>query len=368
MILDDIKNLDFIDSNKINIHKYIFTNLNKIYNKSKNNKNSLTKNEILDIKKYNNDLQKLINNYKYSSKLKKKILNLKNHNRIEYFYENTKVNLYLYSNKKNNKLINELIYLINFCILLFNKIHKPRNNIKIFLLLTNLKKHININNNNQLIPDNINTGYTQNFSDTDFDYIVIYRSEELKKVLVHELIHLYNFHAFNNKNTKINKILKLNNNRFSIFEAYTESFAVLIYTYYYSKEFNLDFNELIKKQINFSFIQSAKILYNLNIQNITELGNKNITENTNCISYFILKCSILNNLNLYKNIFNKNKGIHLLDKEKIKIFDNNIQLSIKKNNFKNNINNILTILKDPDRRKTIFNNNLIKTFRMNILD
>lgn len=366
MILDDITKFDFINLDKINIQQYILTNLDKIYN---NNKNNSTKIEILDIKEYNKDLQELINNYNYSPKFKKKILNLKNHNRIEYFYENTNVNLYLYSNKKNNKLINELIDLINFCILLFNKIHKPRNNIKIFLLLTNLKKQININNKNQLIPDNINTGYTQNFSDTDFDYIVIYRSEELKKVLVHELIHLYNFHAFNNNNnTKINKILKLNNNRFSIFEAYTESFAVLIYTYYYSKKFNLDFNELIIKQINFSFIQSAKILYNLNIHNISELGTKNISESTNCISYFILKCAILNNLNLYKNIFNKNKGIHLLDKEKIQIFDNNIQLSIKKNNFKNNINNILTILKDPERRNSIFNNNLIKTFRMNILD
>ncbi len=196
------------------------------------------------------------------------------------------------------------------------------------------------------------------------DYIVIYRMEELKKVLIHELIHLYNLHGFMSpSNIEINNFIKSTNPRFSIFEAYTETLAVLIYTYYYSKKNNEDFERLINEQLNFSFLQSAKILYNQKIFNINNLGKKRINETTNATSYFILKCAILNNLNLYKNIFNEKDGISLLNNEKIKLFDENLIKSIKNRKFKENINKSL-----EDLKYNKIDNILLKSFRMNILD
>ena len=89
-----------------------------------------------------------------------------------------------------------------------------------------------------------------------------------------------------------------------ISEAYTETFATILYTYYYSKLNNQDFNKLMNEQFNFSLLQSAKILYN---QNINKLEYPiNINETTNTVSYFILKSAIFNNFKLFGEMFNFN--------------------------------------------------------------
>jgi len=364
MFLDEINKLDIID-NIIKIPKKSIKELDRIYKEIKETEFKFIKNTS----KLLNDNEKqtlyeLVNSYTYSVKMENKIKSLKRINTVQYKFKNTNVNLFLYNNRLSKKIVNEILDLINFSITLFDKIHKPRENIKIYFLLTNENKTINIKKDKQLIGDNINTGYTQSFSDENNDFIVIYRMEELKKVLVHELIHLYNLHGFMSpSNIKINNFIKSTNKRFSIFEAYTETLAVLIYTYYYSKKNNEDFDKLINKQLYFSFLQSAKILYNQKINSIDDLGKKIINETTNATSYFILKCSILNNLNLYKNIFNEKDGISLLNNEKIKLFDENLIKSIKNKKFKENINKSLEDLKNNK-----INNILLKSFRMNILD
>lgn len=365
MFQNEIDKLKYPSDNLIKVPKKIINNLNKIFDESK-------KTEIKFIKNTSNllndnekqTLDDLINSYTYSNKMETKIRSLKRINTVQYKFKDTNVNLFLYNNRLSKKLLNELLDLINFSITLFDKIHKPRKNVKIYFLLTNEKKTINIEKNNQLIGDNINTGYTQSFSDINEDFIVIYRMEELKKVLVHELIHLYNLHGFMRpSNVKINTLIKSTNTRFSIFEAYTETLAILIYTYYYSKKNNEDFEKLINKQLNFSFLQSAKILYNQKIYNVNDLGKKEINETTNATSYFIIKCAILSNINLYKNIFNEKLGISLLNKEEIILFDENLIKSIKNKKFKENINNYLEELKNNK-----VDNILLKSFRMNILD
>lgn len=362
MFLDEINKLDIID-NIIKIPKKSIKNLDRIYKEIKETKFIKNTSKLLNDNE-KQTLDELVNSYNYSVKMESKIRSLKRINTVQYKFKNTNVNLFLFNNRLSKKIVNEILDLINFSITLFDKIHKPRENIKIYFLLTNENKTINIKKDKQLIGDNINTGYTQSFSDENDDFIVIYRMEELKKVLVHELIHLYNFHGFvDPSNLKINSLINFTNPRFSIFEAYTETLAVLIYTYYYSKKNNEDFDKLINKQLYFSFLQSAKILYNQKINSIDDLGKKNINETTNATSYFILKCSILNNLNLYKNIFNEKDGISLLNNEKIKLFDENLIKSIKNKKFKENINKSLEDLKNNK-----INNILLKSFRINILD
>ena len=365
MLQEQFSKLNNLSNDLIKIPKNRLNNLDKIFEESK-------KTEIKFIKNTSNllndnekqTLDDLINSYTYSNKMETKIRSLKRINTIQYKFRDTNVNLFLYNNRLSKKLVNELLDLINFNITLFDKIHKPRENIKIFFLQTNEKKTINIKKDNQLVGDNINTGYTQSFSDMNEDFIVIYRMEELKKVLVHELIHLYNLHGFiAPTNIKINSLIKSTNPRFSIFEAYTETLAVLIYTYYFSKKNSEDFEKLLNKQLDFSFLQSAKILYNQKINNVNDLGKKDINETTNASSYFIIKCAILSNLKLFKNVFNEKLGISLVNKEEIKLFDENLVKSIKNKKFKENINNYLEELKNNK-----VDNILLKSFRMNILD
>lgn len=367
MVLKQFTHLNNIN-NTVKFPKKYINYLDNIYNET----NKIKIIDLEDFKIVNEDvlnnnsrsiLKSLVNNFDYTDKFKNKISNLQRVDNINYIYENTEVQITIYNNSKNNRLINDIIKITNYCITLFNRIHNPRKNVKIYILETNYRKRININRNNQLIEKNINTGYTQSFSDINQDYIVIYRTEELKKVLIHELIHLYNFHAFQRPtNLNINKLLNCNNSRFSIFECYTETIAVILYTFYYSKKYNMDFNKLMKNQLEFSFLQCAKLLYNQKIDTIAKLGKLPINETTNATSYFILKCSILNNLDLYKNIFNETKGISLYNK-KINLFDENLIKSINNTKFKNNTSTYLELIKTNK-----INKELLQTFRMNILD
>ena len=79
-----------------------------------------------------------------------------------------------------------------------------------------------------------------------------------------------------------------------------------------------------------------------------------------------MKCSILNNLNLYKNLFNENEGVSLNNNERVNKFDENLVKSIKNKHFKNNMNKFLLILKNNELKS--ITNSLLRTFRMNILD
>ena len=112
----------------------------------------------------------------------------------------------------------------------------------VYIFLINRNKFININRRNQLIKKNINSGYTQHNSIRDNlpqNYIVIYRTEEIKKVLIHELIHLYKFHKLYDvkitSDLNINNIIRSTNGNLLIYEAYTETMATIIYSYYYYK-------------------------------------------------------------------------------------------------------------------------------------
>ncbi len=145
MFQDEINKLNYSKNNLIKIPKKIIKNLDKIYketNKSEIELITNTSNVLNDTEK--NTLYELINNYSYSDKFKNKIKLLKKINIIQYNFKNTNVNLYLYNNRLSKKLINEILDLINFSITLFNNVHKPKENIKIYFFQINEKKTINI--------------------------------------------------------------------------------------------------------------------------------------------------------------------------------------------------------------------------------
>ena len=218
-------NLDFFKFNKIKINKSLIHNLDNIFINFK-------KSQINNLKIINENINNLIEtNHFLTEKVKSKINKLNNLKKISYNFKNTNVLLNLYFNKISKKKINELINIINFSITTFDKLNNHRNNIKLDIYYCNFKKFIKINNKNQLIPDNINSGFTTFFAEKDDDYSVIYRQEEINKVIIHELIHLYRFHNFKIQNPKINELIKTKI-KLDIYETYTETFATILYTYY----------------------------------------------------------------------------------------------------------------------------------------
>jgi hypothetical protein len=111
--------------------------------------------------------------------------------------------------------------------------------------------------NNQLNANNINSG-----SCIAFDSIVIWRTEEILKVLIHELIHFFMLDFGNCAGSDIDfskKLFGVSNDVLN--ESFTDSFAIIIHTlfvaYYSNNNNKLD---LFNQEINFVLFQAAKII------------------------------------------------------------------------------------------------------------
>jgi hypothetical protein len=146
-------------------------------------------------------------------------------------------------------------------------------NIDIYLILSSLKKNIEVNKD--IGPKHINSGYTHRIK----KYIFIWREEEFEKVTFHELIHLYN------KDHSIEVINSKYDNYESLYEAITDFKAIYYNLIYLSILTKIKLSLLFNLEITFINNQACMIL---------NLINKNIKLISPAFSYFVLKCKIFN--------------------------------------------------------------------------
>ena len=202
-------------------------------------------------------------------------------------------------------------------------------NIFIEIYLTPFKKTWNYNKN--LTEINVNTGYST-FGCHKNSYITIFREEEWKKVLIHELMHNLNLDFSDNFENEYKIILKDNfyiNSKYDVFETYCEIWARFLNVCYFSfnqsntlKNFNYNLNINFKKEINYSLKQANQIF------SIIYLND--YKEETNIFCYYILT-SVL--MFYYKDFFiwckNNNYNYINFNKDKNNIL-NFIKLLINK--------------------------------------
>lgn len=266
----------------------------KIYSKYKYNSS------ILSEKKY----RELENNPKIPKYMKKSIRrDCKYENR--YSYKN--IDICIYSNKKENKkLVNQINSVINmFNFFIDNKDNKVEN-YKLEILLLKDKKIIHSGFN---YPTKINSGLNQ------FNKILLFREEEIIKVLIHELIHYVNLdiwfvdHKLTDmyKDINIKWIENVGIENCYPNEAYTEAMANIYYfiwSYFYiylnkNKNSNKSIinyleDELIKQNI-FSLIQVAKICKIQKYKSYNDLFKKDYLQDNRGLSYYIIKSHLLIN-------------------------------------------------------------------------
>jgi hypothetical protein len=144
-----------------------------------------------------------------------------------------------------------------------------------------------------LCPDNINSG-----SSIRGNCISIWRTEEIYKVLIHELIHFHclDFHQHSDNFDTLEKFLTDTYNIKGTDcpnESYTEALAVIIHSVFVSFYESIPFQEVLKYEITFTLLQVGKILRYFGIRSASELGFKHIRQNTSVFSYFIVKGSLL---------------------------------------------------------------------------
>ena len=236
-------------------------------------------------------------------------------------------------------------------------------NLNIYFYFTSLEKNLPNSNIHILDEINVNTAFTTTCpSDSE---IVVFRKEEWFKVFIHETFHNFglDFSMMNNYmiNDCIINIFKVES-KINAFEAYTEFWAeimnVLFCSYYATKDKN-NVNEFLSNSefyINFektySLFQLVKTLDFMGLQykdlysNTKEssiLRENLYKENTNVLSYYIIKTVLINNyqgflswcktnnlsiLNFKKTIGNQKQLCKFIEKNyKIQSLLNDIQES-----------------------------------------
>ena len=217
-------------------------------------------------------------------------------------YKNININLNIYGKKVSNTEFNDIITRI-ILLGLYKSIDESID-INVDLYMTPYKKNINNyikHNNNILGPREINSGFS-----ISNKILCVYRTEELNKVLIHELIHYLELDLDNIKFPNVSSHFNINpNTKFiRINEAYTEILAIMINTIINTPNIS-NTTHILDYELTYSCYQVAKILHLSNFGTAYDFfynkydGQNKFKQNTSIFSYFILKTALLYNLDSF---------------------------------------------------------------------
>jgi hypothetical protein len=235
---------------------------------------------------------------------------------------------------------NQIARLFHICKFMQVIAKKKKKSVELVLFCSNAKKRLKYQNNNKiLVPENINSGSTVNRS-----YINIWRLEECEKVLIHELIHLFQI-DFTIDESGYNDLVQEIKSKFNLegtdkpYEAYTETVAIIIYSLYTGFYLKKDFMDIINAESKFVMFQTAKILYFFGATDINQILNKThnsiyINQTTSVLSYFIIKCLFLASITNFLDFMNGEIYFNKKFDEFFKLINN----CVSNKNIINNIN------------------------------
>ena len=294
--------------------KYDYELIQHINNDNKNNKhfnNPYVSNEIL------HSIKSLNNNRKLVLKINENILT---------------VNIY-FNNHNLKKFLSNILIIISF---IFHLMNKNVGNVNINYYLTDHKKTIDKDVKDGLNYGHINNGCCSPMTNT----IDIWRIEEIMKVTIHELYHL--FHCDKSMNDDYNiinfyhKRYNINSERVNTFEAYTEIWANILNCFLLSNNDYKNFIKYINIENKWSKLQCLKIFY------LTDLDKKetiDINKYTNVLAYFVIRFELYDNFKEFIKLFGKticnNSEIYFefLQKNKKILSKDEIIKNISKKNY-----------------------------------
>jgi hypothetical protein len=260
-----------------------------------------------------------------------------------------KIELHIYHMKNEVPPIDDIIHICHFMRHIIGSTRK----ILLRILHGYSKKQLELFDN-KLSPINTNSG-----SSLKGSFINIWRKEELRKVLIHELIHYlyiddepYNS-GYDTLSNNIKKKYNMNS-RIIPNEAYTEALATIIHTVYISYKLgNKDlFTKLIKTEITYSLFQVSKIFNSFNIKVANPKYFNKINQTTSIFSYYVIKSALLYSLNDFLLFVEKSIKFNKRHNE----FKNLIIECVENNDYLKNIQyfiNKVDSIEDDFIRKTM---------------
>ena len=315
------------------------------------------------------------------------LLEYRHNYKIKYNYGSNNtiiINLKIYSKNKtiNKTFIDTIIKrILVMGLLKQNRKSYTKNTINIILIMTNKKKVLNMDYKH-MGPKEINSGLAS-FGDDITSKIVIYRREELEKLLIHELIHYLkldfsyiDFPDFYNY-VNISPITHITPN-----ESYTETLACYINCFMCSYEYGTKKNiklaqKFINYELKYNLYQVAKILVYFNFNEAIDffcpydIHNKKdnmgiFTQSTNVLSYFIIKTSLLFDSKRFLSFFKRtnNLSINITTNNNLKDFYiKMIKSTLLNPEFITKINEYMDYLRSYKQNKQLYN-----TLRMTMIE
>ena len=235
---------------------------------------------------------------KFNNILNKESVNI--HYKINVFEPfNTKINIYTSTLQINyiKKLLNYILFIEYLAIYHWN--FKNIHPLNIYLVPLNIKKNLPIKYE-PISIENINSAATNiYFNEPGRGDIFIWRKSEMTKVLVHELLHSFNYDQnliyLSNKDTKIFPINSLNLN-----ETYTEFGANIICLGLNSyknrgtfSDFKSTFTKKVEQEMELSCKNVRRLLNYNKLKNVNDFLTNKYEQNASIFSYVVLKSAIL---------------------------------------------------------------------------
>ena len=183
-----------------------------------------------------------------------------------------------------------------------------------------------------------------NSGSSGMNTINIWRKEEVIKVTIHELFHLFDCDGNRSDPPEIiqmyQKRYDITSKQVNSFEAYTEIWANIINCFLLSNNDYKNFVHNLSIENYWCQFQSQKIIH-------FNKGVKDINKHTNVLAYFVIRCEIYNNFKEFIKLFGK----------KI-CCDSKLYFSFLRNK----------ICTEKDMRKISKKNFIYKTLRMSVLE
>ena len=226
------------------------------------------------------------------------------------FNSNT-VNMRLYKDSSIQECFNQRIEIANKMTKIFTLLELlgiKNETIHIYYAPVDIPK--TLPNDNHFGIDTINSGGT--IHDNLKSYIVLFRKEESDKVLIHELVHylrldfsmseIYWDNTFMISKSVIDEFnVNHDYSKINLFEALTDCLGIIFNSIFNCILTKSNINDYIYTEYAYCLSTAHKIIRHSGFKNIHEFMDKNnksvLIQSTSVLSYYILKCSLMNNTN-----------------------------------------------------------------------
>jgi len=217
---------------------------------------------------------------------------------------------------KIRKLINYIMFIVYLNEYHWNK--ELSSTLNIYIVPLDIKKSLPKYNKTNTIPigiENINSASTNiYFNNPGMGEVFIWRKSELSKVLVHELLHSFNYDQNLLNFSKSNTSIFENINSLNLNETYTELTANILCLALNSfkdvkgmnksllfKNFKKIFYEKLEKENKLSKSNVKKLLKYNKLDNVDDFVSKKYRQDASIFSYVILKAAIINQIYNQRN-------------------------------------------------------------------